>query len=106
MAVERRVLLRLTADDGSSRAAPDPSAVHRDAAALWPATDEGLPELYRLTATADLVRLPAPAPVHRPAPGPASHQLIHHYDRPRCPHDPSSELHRAAAHPRPARGEQ
>jgi hypothetical protein len=62
MAVERRVLLRRTADDGSSRAAADPSAVQRDAAALKPATDEGLPELYRLTATADLVRVPAPAP--------------------------------------------
>jgi hypothetical protein len=62
MAVERRVLLRLAAADGSSRAAADPSAAHRDGVALWPATHEGLPELYRLTATADLVRVPAPAP--------------------------------------------
>ena len=62
MAVERRVLLRLTADDASWRAAADLSAVRRDAAALRPATDEGLPELYRLTATADLARVPAPAP--------------------------------------------
>jgi hypothetical protein len=62
MAVERRVLLRLAAADGSSRVAGDLSAVHRDGAALWPATDEGLPELYRLTATADVVRVPAPAP--------------------------------------------
>ena len=61
MAVERRVLLRLTADDGTPRAAADPSAVRRDAGALWPATDEGLPEFYGLTATADVVRLRAPA---------------------------------------------
>ena len=60
MAVERRVLLRLTADDGSSRAAAGPSAVHRGGAALRPATDEGLPELHRLTASADLARVPAP----------------------------------------------
>jgi hypothetical protein len=53
MAVERQVVLGLTAADRGAVAIADLSAVHRDGALLWLATDEELPELYRLTAAGD-----------------------------------------------------
>ena len=53
MAVERQVVLRLAAADGGEVAVSDMSAVHCDGDVLWVAADEGLPELYRLTAAGD-----------------------------------------------------
>ena len=53
MAVERQVGLRLAAADGGAVAVSDMSAVHCDGDVLWVAADEGVPELYRLTAAGD-----------------------------------------------------